>query len=62
MPGHVLRGGLRESWTCPNPGWVQTCDSVEVDTSGLVVRVAGADLDMEVGRQMMCTRARDTKN
>ena len=44
-----MRGGLRESWTCPNPGWVQTCDSVEVDTSGLVVRVAGADLDMEVG-------------
>ena len=46
IPGKVLRGGLRESWTCPNPGWIQYCDAVEVDEHGLVSRIAGAPLDM----------------
>jgi len=46
IPGKVLRGGLRESWTCPNPGWIQYCDAVEVDEHGLVSRIGGAPLNM----------------
>ena len=44
----MLRGGLRESWTCPNPGWIQFCDAVEVDSKGLVVKIGGAPLDLKV--------------
>ena len=48
VPGKVLRGGLRESWTCPNPGWIQFCDAVEVDSNGLVIKIGGAPLDLKV--------------
>ena len=48
VPGRVLRGGLRESWTCPNPGWMQFCDAVEVDSNGLVIKIGGAPLDLKV--------------
>ena len=49
VPGKVLRSGLRESWNNPNPGWIQFCDAVEVDSHGLVTSIAGAPLDNKVG-------------
>jgi len=45
VPGRILRGGLRESWTAPGPGWMQYDDGVEVDSNGFVVRIGGAPLD-----------------
>ena len=55
VPGKVLRGGLRESWTCPNPGWIQFCDAVEVDTNGLVIKIGGAPLDLKVNSKEIVT-------
>ena len=48
VPGKVLRGGLKESWTGPNPGWIQYCDAVEVDEKGNVSMIGGAPLDLKV--------------
>ena len=48
VPGRVLRGGLKESWTGPNPGWIQYCDAVEVDQRGNVTTIGGAPLDLKV--------------
>ena len=48
VPGRVLRGGLKESWTGPNPGWIQYCDAVEVDEKGNVSMIGGAPLDLKV--------------
>jgi len=45
VPGRILRGGLRESWTAPGPGWIQFDDGVEVDSNGFVVRIRGTPLD-----------------
>ena len=45
VPGRILRGGLRESWTAPGPGWMQYDDGVEVDSNGFVVKIGGAPLD-----------------
>jgi len=47
VPGRVLRGGLKESWTGPNPGWIQYCDAVEVDEKGNVSMIGGAPLDLK---------------
>ena len=47
VPGRVLRGGLRESWQTPGPGWMQYDDGVEVDSEGLVIRIGGAPLDLK---------------
>ena len=49
VPGKVLKGGLKESWTGPNPGWIQYCDAVEVDDKGNVSMIGGAPLDLKVG-------------
>merc|ERR1711970_1154953 len=45
VPGRILRGGLRESWTAPGPGWMQYDEGVEVDDNGYVVRIGGSPLD-----------------
>jgi len=45
VPGRILRGGLRESWTAPGPGWMQYDDSVEIDDKGYVTHIGGAPLD-----------------
>jgi len=45
VPGRILRGGLRESWTAPGPGWMQYDDSVEIDENGYVTHIGGAPLD-----------------
>ena len=43
-----MKGGLKESWTGPNPGWIQYCDNVEVDEDGFVAKIGGEPLDLEV--------------
>ena len=48
MKGEVLRGGLKESWTGPNPGWIQYCDNVEVDEDGNVAKIGGKALNPKV--------------
>eukprot|EP01134_Creolimax_fragrantissima_P000136 CFRG0136T1 len=44
IPGSVLRAGLRETWTEPNPGWMQYDDGIEVDNDGYIVAIAGKPL------------------
>merc|ERR1719215_2126684 len=46
VPGLVLKTGLRETWSVPNPGWMQFDDGVKVDEDGLVTEIAGKPLDM----------------
>jgi len=46
VPGMVLRVGLRETYTAPNPGWMQYDDGVELDEDGFVTHVNGEPLDV----------------
>ena len=45
-PGWALKVGLKETWTNPNPGWMQYDDGIEVDPeTQLVVAIGGEPLD-----------------
>jgi len=46
VPGFILRGGLRETWEAPNPGWMQYDDGVIVDKDGFVEKINGQPLDI----------------
>jgi 2',3'-cyclic-nucleotide 2'-phosphodiesterase (5'-nucleotidase family) len=45
LPGDILRGALRETWTQPGTGWFQHDVGIVVDSEGLVVSVNGEPLD-----------------
>eukprot|EP00746_Dinoflagellata_sp_MGD_P023878 gnl/MRDRNA2_/MRDRNA2_156003_c0_seq1.p1 gnl/MRDRNA2_/MRDRNA2_156003_c0~~gnl/MRDRNA2_/MRDRNA2_156003_c0_seq1.p1 ORF type:complete len:491 (+),score=96.46 gnl/MRDRNA2_/MRDRNA2_156003_c0_seq1:203-1474(+) len=47
VPGHVLKGGLRETWLAPNPGWMQYDDGVEVDVDGYVVTIGDEPIELD---------------
>jgi len=46
VPGFLLRIGLCETWTVPNPGWMQFDDGIELDQNGFVEKVHGKPLDV----------------
>jgi len=46
VPGFVLKVGLRETYTAPNPGWMQYDDGVELDADGFVTKVGGEPIDL----------------
>ena len=50
----MLKDGLKESWTGPNPGWIQYCDFVEVDEDGFVTKIGEEPLDLEVLQKYLC--------
>lgn len=47
VPGSVLRVGLQETWTAPNPGWFQYDDGISTDEGGFVTHVGGKPIDPE---------------
>lgn len=47
VPGDVLKGALRETWTSPGGAWMHYDDAVEVDAEGFVVSIGGAALDVD---------------
>jgi len=44
VPGHVLKGCMKETWFGPNPGWMQYDDSIDVDEEGNIVSIGGFPL------------------
>jgi len=44
LPGSLLRGGLRETWQRPYPGWLQHDDRIETDEEGFVAAIGGEPL------------------
>lgn len=64
VPGHVLQGGLKETWLNPNPGWMQYDDGVEVDSDGNVVTIGDEPIELDrmykVGTVCDFWRAKDS--
>jgi len=46
VPGMILRGGLRETFGVPNPGWMQYDDGVILDEDGFVTHIGGTEIDL----------------